>query len=87
MKSYELTVLVRNEGDIEPVKKIVAGYKGEIVEETKWGKRELAYPIKKETEAFYFTYQLKLDPGIIADFKKKMNYEESIVRYLLLAKE
>lgn len=87
MKSYELTVLVREEGDIESVKKMIADYRGRITGELKWGKRELAYPIKKESEAFYFTYQVKLNPEDVSDFKKKMNYDERVIRYLLLSKE
>lgn len=86
MKSYELTVLVRQEADIETVTKLVEEFKGKVANEHKWGKRDLAYAIKKETAAFYFTYQLELDPSQISEFKKKMNYDEKVLRYLLLSR-
>ena len=84
MNKYELTVMVRNEGDIENVKTLLETYKGKITEEKKWGKRELAYPIKKETSAYYFTYQLEVGGSEISDFKKKMNFDDKVLRYLLL---
>jgi small subunit ribosomal protein S6 len=84
MNKYELTVMVRNEGDVENVKKLLDTYEGKITEEKKWGKRELAYPIKKETSAFYFTYQMEVDRSNIFDFKKKLNFDEKILRYLML---
>jgi small subunit ribosomal protein S6 len=84
MNKYELTVIVRNEGDIEVVKKLLESYEGKIIEEKKWGKRELAYPIKKETSAFYFTYQLEVGGSNISDFKKKLNFDDKVLRYLML---
>jgi len=84
MNKYELTVMVRNEGDIENVKTLLETYKGKITEEKKWGKRELAYPILKETSAFYFTYQLEVGGSDISDFKKKMNFDDKVLRHLLL---
>lgn len=84
MNKYELTVIVRNEGDIEVVKKLLESYEGKITEEKKWGKRELAYPIKKETSAFYFTYQLEVGGSNISDFKKKLNFDDKVLRYLML---
>ena len=84
MNKYELTVMVRNEGDIENVKTLLETYKGKITEEKKWGKRELAYPVKKETSAYYFTYQMEVGGSEISDFKKKMNFDDKVLRYLLL---
>lgn len=84
MNKYELTVMVRNEADIENVKKLLESHSGKIIEEKKWGKRELAYPIKKETGAFYFTYQIELGGTNVSDFKKKLNFDDKILRYLML---
>lgn len=86
MNSYELTVIVRNEKDVEAVKSIIKEFSGKVEKEQKWGKRDLAYPIKKETSAFYFTYELGLEPKSISDIKKKMNYDEKIIRYLLISR-
>jgi small subunit ribosomal protein S6 len=86
MKSYELTVLVRNEKEVDAVKAIITEFSGKVGKEEKWGKRDLAFPIAKEKSAFFFTYQLELDPKSISEMKKKMNYDEKIVRYLLISR-
>jgi small subunit ribosomal protein S6 len=81
---YELTFLLENEQDQKDVTSIIEEYKGKIVEEEKWGERILAYPIKKRSSAFYFTNKVEFDPSVISDFKKKMNFNDKIIRYLLL---
>ncbi len=86
MNAYELTVIVRTEKDADAVKAIIKEFDAKVEKEQKWGKRDLAYPIKKETSAFYFTYQIGADPKTISDMKKKMNYDEKIIRYLLLSR-
>jgi len=86
MNSYELTVIVRDEKDVDAVKAIIKEFEGKVEKEQKWGKRDLAYPIKKETSAFYFTYQVELVPKTIDEIKRKMNYDEKIIRYLLLGR-
>lgn len=50
--TYELTLLLKNEEDLEEVKKIVSSFNGKIEKEEKWGERLLAYPIKKKKKPF-----------------------------------
>ena len=84
MNTYELTVLVRNEADVNTVKKLLEQNEATVSKEEKWGKRDLAFPIEKETSAFYFTYNVSIDGDKIEDFKKKMNFDDKVLRYLLL---
>lgn len=84
MNTYELTVLVRNEADVNTVKQLLESFEASVKKEEKWGKRDLAYPIGKDTSAFYFTYTLEIDGTRIEDFKQKMNFEEKVMRYLML---
>ncbi|KKS47558.1 30S ribosomal protein S6 [Candidatus Gottesmanbacteria bacterium RIFCSPLOWO2_02_FULL_42_29] len=58
--------------------------KGKIVKKSLFGKRELAYPIKKETKGNYWIYNLELDPGAVSQFSQKLKMEESVLRFLLL---
>ena len=89
MKEYELVVLYHPdlEVDLKPatdkVAKIIDGAKGKIVDETSWGRRKLAYPIKKETHAIYQIYTLELPseaPKIIND---TLNITSEVLRFLL----
>lgn len=83
-QSYELTFLVESEKDRENVKKVLSGSKATITKEEPWGKRELAYKIKQHTFAFYFTFVFKVNSKEVKEIKQKLNFDDTIIRYLLL---
>ncbi len=87
MNMYEFTFLVENENEQKTLADILTSVKGKINQEQKWGKRMLSYPIKKQKSAHYFTWYVELEPNNLAEFKKKLNFTESLLRYLLLKKE
>ncbi|MFW5704131.1 MAG: 30S ribosomal protein S6 [Patescibacteria group bacterium] len=87
MSTYELAVLVRKEADLENVKKLLSSANATIEKEDAWGKRELAYPIKKETQAYYYFLDVTVDGGAIEELKQKMNFDEKVLRYLLLTRD
>jgi small subunit ribosomal protein S6 len=81
---YEITLLVAEEAEVEPIKKLLESLNGKVVEEQKWGKKQLSYPIKKNMDAYYFTWSLEMEPKKMAEFKRGLNFNESLLRYLLL---
>lgn len=87
MDNYELTFLVNDAADAKEIKSTLESYSGKILEEKEWGKRALAYPIGKIEAAEYYTYRVQIDPSQIEEFKQKMNFNEKIIRYLLLKEE
>lgn len=87
MNMYEFTFLVENENEQKSLADLLTSVKGKLKSEQKWGKRALSYPIKKRTSAHYSTWEIEMDPKNLAEFKKKLNFNESLLRYLLLKKE
>ena len=87
MTKYELTFLLNTEEETKIVKDLITSLKGEIATENKWGKKTLSYPIGKNKFAFYFNYQINIDKKNIQELKKKLNFEDKIMRYLLLLLE
>lgn len=91
MKEYELTVLIHTdlEMDIEkPLKKIrdiIANNGGEILKETSWGKKKLAYKIGKEDFAVYVFFEVKLPATNIAKLSNVLNITDEVLRYLTVA--
>jgi small subunit ribosomal protein S6 len=51
-----------------------------------WGVRQLAYPIKKFQEGYYILYEAQIDPTRISDIERSMQYNEDIIRYLVVRK-
>jgi len=87
MKIYELTLLLEKEDDLKTIKELINKYSGKILNEEKWGERMLAYPIKKKNKAIYYTLEFSFDKKNILPLKTKLNFNEKIIRYLLLVRE
>ena len=94
MKDYELTLVL--DPDLssedqkkltEKIKKIIEDTKGKVEKVNDWGKRELAYPIKKKKMGFYFLWEIKLALGDLDKIDKKIKIEEGVMRYLIIRKE
>ena len=94
MRKYELTYLISDEiseSDLNKVTGKVAGYiaelGGEINKEEIWGRRKLAYPIRKQDFATYVTIFFGLPADKVKEFDREMRLTQSILRHLLIVRE
>ncbi len=89
-KSYELFfIFSMNLGEEERenlIKKFCDLIKndGEVEKIDKWGKRSLAYPIKKEHEGFYVLINFKSGNKIPAEITRIARITGGILRHLLV---
>jgi small subunit ribosomal protein S6 len=91
MYNYELVALVNPEVDEEALSKVMdrvaqcISNRGGTVEETKdWGRRKLAYPVKKSMEADYVLTRFSLMPDSIGEVKREISAVADILRYLVV---
>ena len=68
------------------VRALVGSLGGEVGEVNPWGKRNLAYPIEKETEGFYIEAQFKLDAERTPELERACNADRGIIRHLIVKK-
>lgn len=94
MKDYELTLVIdpdltsaNQKKLITKIKKIITDLKGKVEKTNEWGRKELAYPIKKKSVGYYFLLEIKLPEKLPAEVDKKLRLEEGVIRYLLVKKE
>lgn len=87
MNRYELTFLLVNPKDADKIKELVTSLKGKITEEKHWGTLALAYPINKLSSTDYFTWQIDIEAKHLNELKQKLNFNDIIVRYLLLKRD
>ncbi|MDO8609800.1 MAG: 30S ribosomal protein S6 [bacterium] len=87
MIKYELTFLLNEESELKTIKNLVASTTGKVVEEQTWGQKALCYTIKKQSKAHFYNWIIEIPKTQIQDFKKKLNFNEKILRYLLLIVE
>ena len=90
MKDYELTVLIHPdlEVDIEAplnkVRDIIKTAGGTITTEDNWGKKKLAYTIKKQDFGVYVYMEVKLPADALLKISNTFNITEEVLRYLLV---
>lgn len=90
-KKYELMMIFSPElsekevlTEIEKVKKSAESHEGKILSEDFWGKRRLAYIIKKHDSGYYFVMEISLDPSKVSEFEKEIILRKSIIRYIVI---
>ena len=91
MRDYELVALISPELDEEGVSEIIdrvsqsINSRGGAVEEIKkWGRRKLAYPIRKFMEADYILARFQLTPQSVKELEAEISASEDILRYLMV---
>ena len=91
MHDYEMVAMISPEVDEEGVSKIVdkmtqsINSRGGAVAEIKnWGKRRLAYPVKKFMEADYILARFKLMPKSVKELEREIGALGDILRYLVV---
>ena len=60
---------------------------GEIFKTDEWGKKTLAYEIRKFNEGFYFVNYFSLEPTKINELDRTYRLNENIIRYNLLTND
>ncbi|HIE44020.1 MAG TPA: 30S ribosomal protein S6 [Candidatus Omnitrophica bacterium] len=88
MNSYELTLICKPDLKEEKQKKVIEGLKkiigGTKVKVDLWGKRPLAYDIKKKKEGVYYLLSFEAKPEILPTLEKELRLEEDVIRYLIV---
>ena len=89
-KLYELTVLLHPDLEIDlekPLKKvtgIITDNGGKVVNQDNWGKKKLAYSIKREEFAVYVYMDVTLPADAPLKISNILNITEEVIRYLLV---
>jgi len=60
---------------------------GEIETLNTWGKKSLAYLIKKSKEGLYHQIDFSIDPSVLKDMDRKFRLTEDIIRFMIIRKE
>ncbi len=92
MNTYETVVVINAhqsedtlEGVVNKIKTIITDNKGNILDINRWGKRRLAYEIKKRQHGYYISFIFEVEqkdfPSVLKRFFK---FNEEILRYLVI---
>jgi len=92
LRDYELVVIMTPDvadDDITGVvdrliRRSVETRGGEVREVNHWGRRKLAYPIKRQNEGNYVVTQLRLAPNRARELEQGLMLSEEVLRHLLI---
>ena len=94
LHDYELTVVIAPEvpeenidATIESISRYVTDRGGEVSDVQRWGKRRLAYPIKRFIEGYYTLLQFKMRPEDGKELENNLRISEEVLRHLLIVIE
>lgn len=87
MRKYETIIVIDSLLKSEEIKNIISRYErfisanGGIIESTQlWGKRRLAYEIKKRQYGFYVIIRFEAPPAMIKQLDREYRLNESLLR-------
>ena len=72
---------------VRQLAEIVAQKNGRMIRIERWGKRRMAYPLKKAQEAYYVFFHYEGGPEIPTELARRFRQMDAIIRHLTLAKE
>ena len=91
MRQYELMVILDPETEERTVDKtmdkfltVVKSDGGTIDNVDIWGRRRLAYDIKKKSEGIYVVVTMTAEPATAQELDRQLNLSESVMRTKLL---
>ncbi|MDQ4503956.1 30S ribosomal protein S6 [Sinomonas sp. ASV322] len=94
MRAYELMVLIDPEVDERTVQpsldkflSVITTDGGTVDKVDIWGRRRLAYDIKKKSEAIYAVVNFTSEPATAQELDRQLNLNETIMRTKIIRPE
>jgi small subunit ribosomal protein S6 len=88
LREYEIVyVLAPNADNTEAerinakVSEVVASFSGKLTKLDNWGRRKLAYPIKRNTRGIFVYAKYVAKPGVVAEIERNLRIADSVLRY------
>ncbi len=86
---YEIIIILRPDIDdaatiagIERVESTITELEAHLLERDDWGKRRLAYPIRKHTKGHYVLLRSVASPGHILEIERRMRIDDRFIRFM-----
>jgi len=93
LRHYEIVFLVHPDQSelvpqmIERYRGMIEGDGGTIHRLEDWGRRQLAYPIKKAHKAHYVLMNVECSAAALAELEDAFRFSDAVLRHLILARD
>lgn len=90
MRKYEVAFIVHPDLDEtafkevqERVKSWITDAGGKVTKIDLWGKKKMAYEIRKQAEGQYVLFETEMLPSFCSELERNLQLQESILRYMV----
>ena len=89
LHEYELVYILQpemSEDDVlsvnDRIAQIASNHSGEMLGTEMWGRRTLAYPIRKQFEGHYVLQRISMMPDGTEEMERYLRFNENVLRFL-----
>ncbi|MGH8475667.1 MAG: 30S ribosomal protein S6 [Methylococcales bacterium] len=93
MRHYEIVILIHPDQSgqvpamIERYRSLIDSSSGKIHRLEDWGRRQLAFPIKKIHKAHYLLMNIECNDEVLAELESGFRFNDAVLRNLILRKD
>ena len=94
MRNYQSVLILKPDLEeaqvdqsVEKITSILKKFGGSILKLDKWGKKRLAYRVKKNKFGYYLNIYHTCEPGKVPDLEKEYQLYELVIKYLVIRLE
>ena len=93
MRDYEVVFIVHPDldenalkGVVDRVQSWITDSGGSVVKLDQWGKRRMAYSIRKQREGQYIYIEAQFAPSFSAELERSLRFLEPVLRFSIISK-
>lgn len=94
MRTYEVVLIIHPDLDetavneaVEKVKSWITTAGGTVSKVDSWGKRRMAYVIRKQRDGQYFLITTEIPPAYTAELERNLRFLEPVIRFMITVVE
>ena len=93
MNKYETIIILNSNLEEEATKSVITkvtdliANHGTVESTEEWGKKKLAYPIKKQNEGYYVLINFSSNPDFIDELERVYNSTDEIIKHIVVKKD
>ena len=86
MNKYEVMFIAKplEEAEVDPIVELVSNLLTKIEKVDRWGKRHLAYPVKKQADGYYVLINFEGEPDVIKEIDRVIKIHDTILKHLIV---
>ena len=94
MNTYEVALIIRPEVEeegqqtiIDQLSQLLSADGGQVTTVESWGRRRLAYPIRKVQEGYYYFIQGQFASSGLSELDRTLKLSEQVLRHMVIRED